>query len=348
MGKGEIMVIDCHAHHVVAPYNTKYLEWLKETGDKKFGPFFLWSNPAFEDSQIRYQKMSENGISCSLNTYSANITQIIDVIGKNDRLDAVRNLNDRMISLCKESGGRWMTTALVDLRLGKEALKEILRCAEFVKGYSVLTSYQMDGRLCFLDDERFEPFWVEAEASGKPVFIHFSNLYKINDPNAPLPGYMNDTLLYAGMGQLMEDAMCVARLVLSGVFDRHPRLKIVIGQLGGMYPFMLERMEMLYTMYERGASHAGLCVTDLTDPEHFLRNMKNYTENIYVDTHSMSVQSVECAMKVLGQDKVLFGSDYPITPDSWGMKHAKKELEKLPQDLYEKVMWKNAQKLLDL
>lgn len=159
---------------------------------------------------------------------------------------------------------------------------------------------------------------------------------------------MNDTLLYAGMGQLMEDALCIARLVLSGLFDRHPKLKLVMGQLGGMYPFMLERMEMLYGMYANGARHAGRCVTDPAVPDHFLRNMKNYTDSIYVDTHSMGASAVQCAAEVLGADKILFGSDYPITPDNWGMQHALQDLDRLPVKLREAVLCTNAQKLLNL
>ena len=251
------MLIDCHAHHVAAPFNTDYLAWMEQTGRKDFGPVYLWNNPAFEEVSLRYKKMEASGIQISLNTYSANITQIIDAacvtVGISP-LEAVQLLNDRTISLCKESGGRLLTTALVDLRLGNEALLEIGRCHDSVKGYSILAAYRLNGQLCFLDAPEFEPFWSEAERAGKPVFIHFSNLYKVNDPDAPLPGFMNDTLLYAGMGQLMEDALCAARLVLSGIFDRHPRLKVVLGQLGGMYPFMLERMEMLFGAPPRAAT----------------------------------------------------------------------------------------------
>ena len=343
------MIIDCHAHHIAAPYNTNYLKWMRRTGHQNFGPLYLWTDPAFEDEKIRYAKAESVGITCSLNTYSANITHIIDAASENQsRAKSVRELNNRMIQICQRSNGRMLTTALIDLRLGNDALDEIVRCGDEVKGYSVLTAYDIDGKVRFLDDAFFEPFWEEAELAGKPVFIHFSNLYKINDPKAPLPGFMNDTLLYAGMGQLMEDALCVARLVLSGLFDRHPRLKLVVGQLGGMYPFMLERMEMLYSMYENGARHAGRCVTDPAVSEHFLRNMKDYTDGVYVDTHSMNAAAVQCAAEVLGEDKILFGSDFPITPNSWGMQHALHNLAQLPASLYEAVLHTNAQKLLNL
>jgi len=235
------MIIDCHAHHIAAPYNTNYLEWMQRTGHQDFGPLYLWTDPAFEDLQLRYAKAQAVGITCSLNTYSANITHIIDAASENrEKIEAVRELNDRALELSRQSNGQFVTTALIDLRLGSPALDEISRCSDEVKGYSILTAYFLDGRIRFLDDPMFEPFWAEAELARKPVFVHFSNLYKINNPDAPMPGFMNDTLLYAGMGQLMEDALCVARLVLSGLFDRHPRLKLVMGQLGGMYPFMLE------------------------------------------------------------------------------------------------------------
>lgn len=374
------MIIDCHAHHIAAPYNTHYLEWLKATGNKDFGPFYLWNDPAFENETIRYKKAEQAGIDCSIITYSANITQIVDAaanhpegtpengpagasahdptmprpsstpvtVTEDPRLDIVRDINTKTIKLCQESAGRLLPTALIDLRLGIPALAELERCAPDVVGYSVLAAYKKGTRICFLDDPAFEPFWKEAEIMGKPVFIHFSNLYKINDPAAPLPGHMNDTLLYAGMGQLMEDALCVARLVLSGVFDRHPRLCIVMGQAGGMYPFMLERMDMLYHMYAAGAAKAGLVVTDKNIPEKFMRNMKDYTDNIYVDTHSMNALSIQCAAQILGEDKILFGSDYPITPDSWGMTTALEGLKTLPEQLMDKIFFKNARSLLNI
>ncbi len=358
------MIIDCHAHHIAAPYNSNYLEWLKATGNKEFGPFYLWNDPAFEDEGLVYKKMKQNGIGCSIITYSANITQIVDAAaaspnlsdrmaadgdGASDpRLSIVRDINDKTIEMCKKSDGHLRTTALIELRSGLPALNELERCAPDVVGFSVLAAYRNKTQICFLDDPAYEPFWAEAERMSKPVFIHFSNLYKINNPKAPIPGYMNDTLLYAGMGQLMEDALCVARLVLSGVFDRHPGLKIVMGQAGGMYPFMLERMDMLYHMYAGGAKKAGLNITDVSMPESFMRNMKNYTDQIYVDTHSMDALSILCAAQILGEDKILYGSDYPITPDGWGMDRALGELKTLPEGLQRKVFSENAGRLLNI
>ena len=343
------MIIDVHTHHVTFPRNTNYLKWLQATGDKTFGPFYLWDHPGFENLDMMLEQRDKSGVTCSVNTYSANITHIIDANSKDgNKSAAVRSLNDSTVQLCQRSGKGFLTTALVDLRLGAEALSDMGRIADQVVGYSVLTAYLVDGKIRFLDDPIFEPFWTEVQQYGKPVFIHFSNLYKINDPSSPLPGYMNDTLLYAGLGQLMEDSVCLARLVLSGVFDRHPELKLVFGQLGGIYPFMLERMEMLYCIYSAGAARSGLDCHDFKSPEHFLRNIRDYTDGIYIDTHSMGAPSIKCAAEILGENKIMYGSDYPITPSAWGMDRALEGLKSLKEPLRSKVLYKNAQSLLGI
>lgn len=200
------MIIDCHAHHIAAPYNTRYLEWIKQSGSADYGPLYLWNNPAFEDEIKRYEMMEHYGINVSIVTYSSNIVQIVDELSQSpeQRFCTVRDMNDRMLSIAAASKGRMAATALIDPRLGISALNEIERTSERAAGISVLAAYKLNGQICFLDDARFEPFWCEAEKTGKPVFIHFSNLWKINDSRAPLPGYMNDTLLYAGLGQLVS------------------------------------------------------------------------------------------------------------------------------------------------
>lgn len=346
------MVVDAHVHHIPMPFNTRYLEWVRRHGRKDYGPTYLWDDPAFEDFNIQLRKMNKNQIDLSVVTYSANIVQLVDALEENGTTsrEAVCDINDAMLGVARQYTGKLRATALIDLRQGPDALLEMERCGRDFSGFSVLAAYRVNGKLVFLDHPCFSGFWAKAEEVGLPVFIHFSNLYRIEDKENPLAGYMADNLLYAGMGQLMENSLCVARLVLSGLFDRHPRLKVVMGQLGGLYPFMQERFGMLYGMYHRGAEKAGLSVDDPSDAQHMLRNLKNYTDGIYVDTHSMELSSIRCAAEILGEDKVLYGSDYPITPDGFGMAHALTAIRGggLEPALRDKILGKNAEKLLKL
>lgn len=342
------MLIDCHAHHVAAPYNTNFIKWLKQTECMDFGPIRLWSHPAFEHVEELLEKMKQNGIDLAIIIYSSNIVRIVDVCAPEpeQRPATVRDINNRTINVVKHSNGKIATTALIDLRFGKESLNEMSRTSQDVVGFSVLSAYSINGKTHFLDSPIFEPFWSEAEKMGKPVFVHFSDLYRINDPEKPLPGLMNDLLLNSGMGHLMEDALCLARLVLSGVFDRHPKIRIVTGQLGGMYPFMLERFELLYGMY--GALFDEIKENDPKDSARVLRNMKDYTNNIYADAHSMSTVSILCAAEILGNDKILYGSDYPITPGDRGINYVLKDLHKLPKELKDAIFFKNAMSLMNI
>lgn len=344
------MIIDCHSHHISPPYNTNYLAWTEQTNKQDYGPPYLWNNPVFEDISKRIEIMKSHHIDYAVITYSSNVVQVIDSAAVHgvSRQAVMADLNDKANETAAKYA-KWIgAAALIDLRLGNEALAEMERTSDWALGYSVLTAYEVDHRLAFLDDPMFMPFWSKAAELKKPVFIHFSSLYKIHDKTRLMPGYMNDSMLCAGMGQLMENSLCLSRLVLSGLFDRFPSLKVVMGQLGGMYPFMLDRFQMLYHIHQKGAVAKGIKVDNPSDTEHFLRNYRNYTDNIYVDTHSMSENAIRCAIEILGEDKILYGSDLPITPQQWGIERGVREIQnsRLSDHVKEKVFSGNAQALL--
>ena len=161
---------------------------------------------------------------------------------------------------------------------------------------------------------------------------------------------MADTLLWIGLANLVEDAICITRLILNGVFDRYPGLRIVSGQLGGMFPFMLGRFDLLYGMYATVAEKSGIVVTDRASTERYLRRLGDYTDNVYVDTHSMDAPAIKCAVEVLGHDKVLYGSDYPITPASVGRVADIAKIKLSSMDFYAKqaVLGGNAASILKI
>jgi uncharacterized protein len=153
----------------------------------------------------------------------------------------------------------------------------------------------------FLDDQRFAPLLSRFESLDVPLYLH---------PAAP-PAALRD-LLFGGLppavagalatnswGWHAEAGLHALRMIVSGVFDRHPGLRLIIGHCGEMIPFMLDRIDQMMPP----PSLTGLTAAP---SEYFLRH-------VWVTTSGMfSLPPVLCAIAVLGVDRVLFSVDYPF------------------------------------
>jgi predicted TIM-barrel fold metal-dependent hydrolase len=186
----------------------------------------------------------------------------------------------------------------------------------------------------FLDDARFEPLLDRAERLNVPIYLHpseppaglFEMLYE------GLPHTVGRTMAEAGWGWHAEAGLHALRLVFAGVFDRHPRLRLILGHCGEMLPFMLARIDNLLRPERSGLAKPA--------SEYFFRN-------VWVTTSGMfSLPPVLCTIQVFGVDRVLFSVDYPYAANASG----RELLDKLPlnpADL-EKIAGGNAERLLGL
>ena len=122
------------------------------------------------------------------------------------------------------------------------------------------------------------------------------------------------------------------RLIVSGLFDRFPKLKIIIGHMGENLPFSIARADSILA---RGASHLKRRVADY------------FCENFYLTTSGyFTVPPLLCALQVVGADRILFSVDYPFSPNT----EARDFLNALPvspNDM-EKIAHGNADRLLKL
>ncbi len=186
----------------------------------------------------------------------------------------------------------------------------------------------------FLDDLRFEPLLDRFEKLGVPLYLH---------PSPPpeglrdmllggLPQPVKARLATGAWGWHAECGLHVLRMVVTGVFDRHPGLRLIIGHCGEMLPFMLDRIDQMLP-----AKASGL-PSEVS--EYFLRN-------VWVTTSGMfSLPPVLCAVQVFGVDRVLFSVDYPFGPNAQG----RALLDALPLSPADKarIAGGNAERLLGL
>lgn len=138
-----------------------------------------------------------------------------------------------------------------------------------------------------IDDPELEPFYARAEALGAVLFVHPTDMMF----RESLEGY--DGALYLSLGRVIDVSVMAYRLVLSGIMERHPNLKIFMSHTGGALPYQSGRMD-------KNSKKAGLP----QPPSAYLKRM-------YTDTVSPHAMGIRFAVDYYGVDHVLYGSDYP-------------------------------------
>jgi 5-carboxyvanillate decarboxylase len=158
----------------------------------------------------------------------------------------------------------------------------------------------------YLDDEKFWDIFAAAESLDVPVYIH---------PQTPPPA-MIEPLLEAGLdgaiyGFAVETGMHLLRLIVCGLFDSFPKLRIVVGHLGEGIPYWLFRVDFFQRSIVRTQRYKNFRRLEKT-PSEYMR------ENVFVTSSGMSWEPVILyAQQVLGVDRVMYAMDYPyqFVPD---------------------------------
>ena len=144
----------------------------------------------------------------------------------------------------------------------------------------------------YLGDERFAPFWAAAEASGALVFVHPTT-------RGFADAVFEDFYLWNLVGNPMETTIAAAHLVLAGVLERHPRLRVLLAHGGGALPALRGRLRHGWSFQP----HARARLTE--DPEASLRRL-------YYDTVTHDPAVLRELVAFAGAEHVLLGSDYPF------------------------------------
>jgi len=188
----------------------------------------------------------------------------------------------------------------------------------------------------FLDHERFRPVFEAAQALDVPIYLH-----PAPPPPAVQQAYFGDLqpplnflLSTAAWGWHVETGLHVLRLIASGLFDRLPRLKMIIGHMGEDLPFSIARAD---TVLQRGWLKLQRSVT-----EYLLQNFWITTSGYF------TVPPFVCARDVVGMDRVLLSIDYPYSELRKGREFLDAIAPCVSAEELEKVAWRNAAALLNI
>jgi 5-carboxyvanillate decarboxylase len=149
----------------------------------------------------------------------------------------------------------------------------------------------------YLDDPRFEPILEAAQALDYPIYLH---------PRAPSNGMAAPFRDYSMGGSIWgfgaEAGTHAVRLILSGVFDRYPRLRIVLGHMGEALPFWMWRLDH---MAARRAKDGRMKPLQMAPSDYFRRNFAVTTSGFE------SPDVLDLVIKTAGIDNVMWAIDYP-------------------------------------
>jgi len=209
----------------------------------------------------------------------------------------IRESNEFMASLRDRHKDRIVALATAIPGGGDAHLRELERAvkADDLRGVLISSSH----RGAYPDDDDARPFFELVTALDIPVFVH-----------PPSVGFgeerMSDYRLASSVGRPFDNCLALARLIVRGIFEDFPDLKLVGSHLGGGICEIIGRMDYAYEMGDEAFFLGSY------EPLRITRKPSDYLRMMYFDTVSYHPPAVECAVKTVGADRLIFGTDSPM------------------------------------
>jgi aminocarboxymuconate-semialdehyde decarboxylase len=198
-------------------------------------------------------------------------------------------VNDAFARIVTDRSRHFLAFATLPLCDARASLTEFLRAIDQLKLAGAMLFSNVNG--IGLDDTRFWPLYEAANDRDAVLMIH---------PTYPVGvEAMKDYWLMPLNGFLFDTTLTASKLVFSGVAKRYPRIRWVLGHLGGTIPYLAERLDRGYEAFAECRAHID------EPPTAYLKR------HFFYDTVNFSVSALTCAIEFAGADRLLAGSDYP-------------------------------------
>lgn len=275
--------------------------------------------PAMSDLDTRLADMDREGIDIAV--VGVNVPGV-DWFPATDGPPVARAVNDELASLPGATSGRVRPLATLPLQVPDAAAAELERAAG--QGFRGAMIYS-NAAGTPLDDAALDVVFETAAATGMPLFIH---------PTFPLSAKAVDAYaLIPTVGFLVDTTTAVLRLVLGGIYERHPDLQLILGHAGSLLPQLVGRID-----YEALRLENGMGVLEAPPSEHLRR--------LHTDCVCVWPPALRSALEFLGPERMMFGTDYPF----WDPRLTRDTLAAtaMPEDVVERITRTNAEALFGL
>jgi 2,3-dihydroxybenzoate decarboxylase len=248
----------------------------------------------------RLRLMDEYGMQMMVLSLNAPAIQAIHDPKRAD--EVARKANDYLAEQVRKRPDRFQALAALPLQDPDLAARELQRCVkELGMVGSLANGFSQIGdpdTIAYLDEKQYRPFWEVCDQLDVPFYLH---------PRNPLPQHSR---IYEGHGWLMgpiwafghETAVHSLRLMGSGLFDKYPKLQIVIGHMGEGLPFSMWRVD-----------HANAWIPNRNKYPAKKKIADYFQANFHITTSgNFHTPALLNTMLAVGADRILFSTDWPF------------------------------------
>jgi predicted TIM-barrel fold metal-dependent hydrolase len=270
--------IDWHSHHTPPEVVEKFAAF---TGKK----------PKIDDYDStdfakRLKEMDEVGIDVQLISQGAGL--YADQLPAEQALEVMRQSNSVLAERIASHTNRLIGLTALSLKNINASVQELERTS--TQGFRAALLYPtVDGEM-IVDLPEMNPIYAKIAEFGWPIFLHGAGSAK--NPTLKRLEDGGAGVAYAVISDA-EISECVLRMIASGVFDRHPNLRVVIRSSGGGLPLLLHRFFW---------KHKG--------PEGEKRYSEIFLDHFLIDCASSDARTLAFLTDTLGEERIVFGSDY--------------------------------------
>jgi len=243
----------------------------------------------------RLREMDESGIAKQIVSLTAPGVQIFDA---RTATALARSTNDQLAEAVRRHPDRFAGLAAIAPHDPQGAAKELERAVTHLGLKGAVVNSHTRGE--YLDDPKFWDIFAAAQALDVPIYLH---------PTTPSPAmirpFLERGLDGAVYGFAVETGLHILRIIVSGAFDRFPRLRMVVGHLGEGLPYFLFRIDFMHRHMVVSSRYESV--------KPLARRPSDYLkENFHYTTSGMQwAPAILFALSVLGPDRVLYAMDYP-------------------------------------
>ena len=276
---------------------------LEETLQDKL--YEVWFAAAWDDmrrrlldlNDLRLVEMDKHGIEYSI--LSLHNPAVQGVPEADQAIELAKKANDVLAEAVAKRSDRFGGFAALPMQDPDAAIVELNRCVKElgfkganVNGFSEIGSA---GAVVYLDDERYLPFWAEVEKLDVPFYLHPRDPVSREAIYEGHPWFRGSAWAFGA-----ETSLHALRLMGSGLFDRYPKVNVILGHLGEGLPYMIWRVDHRISRTPRGIPAK--------------KKMADYLRENFFHTTSgnFRTQSLIDAMLEVGSDRILFSVDYPF------------------------------------